>query len=261
VALLLPGFSLAMASGSVWSQSVTYGPLATAIPSLGGMALVLLSAMMFFALWQMKKRGLIDGSRFMALALVSGALASGVSGVKLVADVNAQGGAASVSLDNPAGDTEPLNPGPNCVRNVTSVVQEIRDIDYGLLFSNAGGDGNLDCYESQQTQGGDLADDCAIGTRLQPTLACFVWAGSSLQGGNNGGQASDLRLKADIVRVGATANGLPLYEFRYLNDDTRYRGVMAQDVLRHTPEAVVTMDNGYMAVRYDLLGLEMSVVQ
>ncbi|MBA4741705.1 MAG: midcut-by-XrtH protein [Azoarcus sp.] len=187
MALILPGLSLAIASGSAWSQSVTYGPFATAIPSLGGVALVLLSAMMFFALWQMKKRGLIDGSRFMALALVSGALASGVSGVKLVADVSAQGGAASVSLDNPAGDTEPLFFGPNCVRNVTSVVQEIRDIDYGVLLSNAGGDENLDCYEVP-IQGGGLADDCAVGTRLQPTLACFVWAGfPPLQGGNNGG--------------------------------------------------------------------------
>lgn len=63
------------------------------------------------------------------------------------------------------------------------------------------------------------------------------------------------------MRVGAAANGLPLYEFRYLGGDTRYRGVMAQDVLRHTPEAVVTKPNGYMAVRYDMLGLEMSIVQ
>lgn len=69
---------------------------------------------------------------------------------------------------------------------------------------------------------------------------------------------SDIRLKTDIEKVGVAANGLPLYTFRYIGQDAVYRGVMAQDVLDVLPEAVSIMPNGYLAVRYDMLGLEMT---
>ena len=69
---------------------------------------------------------------------------------------------------------------------------------------------------------------------------------------------SDIRLKTDIERVGITANGLPLYTFKYIGGDAVYRGVMAQDVLEVFPEAVCTMPNGFLAVHYDMLGLSMT---
>jgi hypothetical protein len=71
---------------------------------------------------------------------------------------------------------------------------------------------------------------------------------------------SDIRLKTNIERIGIAANGLPLYTFRYIGGDAVYRGVMAQDVLELFPEAVATMPNGYMAVRYDMLGMRMTRV-
>jgi hypothetical protein len=69
---------------------------------------------------------------------------------------------------------------------------------------------------------------------------------------------SDIRLKTDIEKVGVAENGLPLYTFRYIGGDAVYRGVMAQDVLEVFPDAVSTMPNGYMAVRYDMLGMKMT---
>jgi hypothetical protein len=71
---------------------------------------------------------------------------------------------------------------------------------------------------------------------------------------------SDVRLKTDIEKVGLAANGLPLYNFRYIGEDAVYRGVMAQDVLEVFPEAVCIMPNGYLAVRYDMLGMRMTRV-
>ena len=70
---------------------------------------------------------------------------------------------------------------------------------------------------------------------------------------------SDARLKTDITRVGTAENGLPLYHFRYVGQDQLWEGVMAQDVLSHTPEAVVDL-GGYYGVNYDMLGLEMRAV-
>lgn len=72
---------------------------------------------------------------------------------------------------------------------------------------------------------------------------------------------SDIRLKTDIVLIGTTENGLPWYTFRYIGGKTVYQGVMAQDVLKFMPEAIVFMSNGYMAVNYDMLGLTMERVR
>jgi len=70
---------------------------------------------------------------------------------------------------------------------------------------------------------------------------------------------SDARLKTDITRVGTADNGLPLYHFRYVGQDQLWEGVMAQDVLSHTPGAVVDL-GGYYGVNYDMLGLQMRAV-
>lgn len=65
--------------------------------------------------------------------------------------------------------------------------------------------------------------------------------------------ASDRRLKTDIEQIGALANGLRVYAYRYLWSTIRHVGVMAQEVLWVKPEAVVRMDNGYLAVDYGKL--------
>jgi hypothetical protein len=68
---------------------------------------------------------------------------------------------------------------------------------------------------------------------------------------------SDVRLKRDIEPVKALDNGLTLYRYRYLWSDTAYVGVMAQDVAKTRPDAVVEGQDGYLRVAYDRLGLTM----
>ena len=69
---------------------------------------------------------------------------------------------------------------------------------------------------------------------------------------------SDRRLKTDIVHVGVDeATGLNLYEFRYIDGSRRYRGVMADEVEVKFPYAVFTMPDGFKAVNYAALGIEM----
>lgn len=70
---------------------------------------------------------------------------------------------------------------------------------------------------------------------------------------------SDSRLKQNIEAVGRDERtGLTLYEFEYTNGDgRRFVGVMAQDVIKKYPDMVSTMPNGYMAVNYAGLGIDM----
>jgi len=76
---------------------------------------------------------------------------------------------------------------------------------------------------------------------------------------------SDERVKENIVEVAVDQRtALPLYEFNYKegfgDPNIRYRGVMAQEVELSYPDAVAVMDNGYMSVNYDALGIEFKEV-
>ena len=73
---------------------------------------------------------------------------------------------------------------------------------------------------------------------------------------------SDVRVKEDIEQVDVSPQGYKVYEFNYKNDttNTRYRGVMAQDVVNINPMAVHIRDDGYFAVDYDKLDVDMEVV-
>lgn len=68
---------------------------------------------------------------------------------------------------------------------------------------------------------------------------------------------SDMRLKRNIQHIHTTIEGLRMYRYQYLWSDITYVGVMAQDLLISRPEAVVTDENGFYRVRYDLLGVKM----
>jgi len=64
---------------------------------------------------------------------------------------------------------------------------------------------------------------------------------------------SDRRLKSDIVQVGTTNYDLPLYE--YTINGSRQRGVMADEVAKVMPDAVVRHPSGFDMVDYAKLGL------
>jgi hypothetical protein len=77
------------------------------------------------------------------------------------------------------------------------------------------------------------------------------------------GGGSDIRIKTNLKKVGDTKYGIPLYEFNYknmLNLDhvSRYRGIIAQDLLKtNMSKAVYVMDNGYYAVDYSQLDINL----
>ena len=85
--------------------------------------------------------------------------------------------------------------------------------------------------------------------------------GGVVQGaGMAGGAAlfSDKRLKTNVKSEGKYPNGLNKYSFEYKNKPGfRYTGVLAQEILEEFPAAVVIAPNGYLAVNYSMLGINM----
>ena len=80
------------------------------------------------------------------------------------------------------------------------------------------------------------------------------------------GFMSDIRLKQNIRRVGKSPTGYSIYEWEYKSDpETRYRGAIAQDVLKLNPMAVgirkePNSDEGYFYVDYSKIDIDMEVV-
>jgi len=69
---------------------------------------------------------------------------------------------------------------------------------------------------------------------------------------------SDVRLKENITKTGVSKSGIPTYTFNYKNDNQLWSGTMAQDLLNMGREdAVVTMENGYYGVDYNMIDVDM----
>ena len=72
---------------------------------------------------------------------------------------------------------------------------------------------------------------------------------------------SDIKLKENIEKDGKSPKGYTIYTCNYKKDKhTRYRGVIAQDVLKINPMAVDVMSNGYLGVHYDKVDVPMEVI-
>lgn len=66
------------------------------------------------------------------------------------------------------------------------------------------------------------------------------------------GLLSDRRAKTDIKRVGQLDNGLPVYSYRYKGENVTHIGLMADEVEKAIPHAVVEGTDGLKRVRYDI---------
>ena len=130
-------------------------------------------------------------------------------------------------------------------------------------------------YNQQATPGADIMG--AMGLTQQSNQAnanaqnaqnnailggLFTLGGASLMSptGTFTKMFSDIRMKENIELIGYMENGLNVYDFEYKPEykDTaghgRFRGVMAQEVEKVIPYAVITLDDGYKMVDYSLLG-------
>ena len=72
---------------------------------------------------------------------------------------------------------------------------------------------------------------------------------------------SDRRLKNDITKVGNLIEGYDIFEFTYAaRPNERWRGVIAQEVVKQNPMAVGILPTGFLGVYYDLLDVNLEAV-
>ena len=70
---------------------------------------------------------------------------------------------------------------------------------------------------------------------------------------------SDIKLKENIEEVGVSPDGYKIYEFNYKGFKDRWRGAMAQDVVKTNPMAVGIRD-GYLTLDYSKIDVNMELV-
>lgn len=75
------------------------------------------------------------------------------------------------------------------------------------------------------------------------------------------GGGSDIRLKENIIKIGNSPSGIGIYEWNYKSaPNSRYQGVMAQEVMQIVPEAVYAEEDGFLSVYYDMIDVDMKLV-
>ena len=92
-------------------------------------------------------------------------------------------------------------------------------------------------------------------------LSTIINAGISIASSAIGASvgSSDIKLKENIEQVGVSPQGYNIYEFNYKGSEIRFRGAMAQDVLKKNPMAV-GIDQNYLTVDYSKIDVPMEVV-
>ena len=75
------------------------------------------------------------------------------------------------------------------------------------------------------------------------------------------GGGSDIRLKENIDQVGVSPSGHKIYEWSYKSaPNSRYRGVIAQEVMKIDPMAVTIHGDNMLGVFYDKIDVDMELV-
>ncbi len=111
----------------------------------------------------------------------------------------------------------------------------------------------------------DFGAKPVMGAQMSPNAAANqVWGStiSSIAGSALGGFiSSDIGVKENLEYIEKSPSGINIYEWNYIGDNQRYRGVIAQDLIAQGKyDAVSEQDNGYLAVDYSQLDVQMTPV-
>ena len=99
----------------------------------------------------------------------------------------------------------------------------------------------------------------SIQTQNSNVLVSGVGQGVSTNPPSNGfasGGFSDIRLKENIIKVGNSLLGINIYEWNYLNNKNRFRGVIAQELIGTEFESSLSIKDGFYWVDYTNLDVK-----
>jgi hypothetical protein len=152
----------------------------TAVPALGGYALVALAGLLALVAYRLRGDALLRENRFLGVALAVTVIAVGASGARLVYAVNF-GPAPGVPLSNADGGTVTVQQGTSCVYNQTqgelAITAITPAVDGQVDSTGASRDGF--CPETYVANGGVNAGEAPVcsaspSTVLAPEKACSV---------------------------------------------------------------------------------------
>ena len=115
---------------------------------------------------------------------------------------------------------------------------------------------------SKTGSAGTKGFNSAAGNSMQGFNKSTNFGKSAPSGQGAGPMASDIQLKENIDFIDKSPAGHSIYQWNYKGEpkSRRYQGVMAQDLLKTSPNAVVKMDNGYLGVKYDEIDVDFIAV-
>jgi hypothetical protein len=115
---------------------------------------------------------------------------------------------------------------------------------------------------SKTGSAGTKGFNSAAGNAMQGFNKSTNFGTSAPSGQGFGPMASDIQLKENIDFIDKSPAGHSIYQWNYKGEpkSRRYQGVMAQDLLKTSPNAVVKMDNGYLGVMYDEIDVDFIAV-
>lgn len=174
-----------------------------------------------------------DNAKRLGMSLTSDAASFSNTGVSNMAVMGGQAGAATNSA---LGSSASALNGANSSAAVPMA---------GYTLANSAYGNNMDAYSRMASA--DIQAQASADSGLGQFLGAAGSIGLKMAG------ISDRRLKRNIKRVGTWHHDLPLYQFNYVWDKTKYVGVMADEVAKVMPDAVVIHASGAHMVDYKML--------
>jgi len=146
---------------------------------------------------------------------------------------------------------------------ITSEIQSIRSVVYSGLYKIYDNLANVAGMNQEAAQNAtptiikdpSLPQETAVVTRRPITKESAPVSKPGVSNVGSGG-FSDIRLKENIVKVGKSNLGINIYEWNYLNDINKFRGVIAQELLNTEFEDSLSIKDGFYWVDYKNLDVK-----
>jgi hypothetical protein len=144
---------------------------------------------------------------------------------------------------------------------ITSDIQSVKSVVYSGLYKIYDNLANVADLNQAATNANPniikdpkLPQETATVTRRPVTRESSPVSKPGMNSGSGG--FSDIRLKENIKNIGKSDLGINIYEWNYINDNIKYKGVIAQELLGTKFEKSLSIKEGFYWVDYTNLDVK-----